>query len=193
MTDSLLKGAWLGLCIAAPVGPIGLLVIKRSFSEGRAAGLASGLGAALADLFYGILAVIGVRFAGAFARPVAFIGGLLLLWLAWRAWRERPAGESAAAKAGGLLTCVATTFALTISNPMTILFFAAAVSSAGGAAPVWFVAGVFSGSMLWWCILSSSANWLGQNIGIRGVWLNRIAAITLASFGGWAIWSKGLH
>lgn len=190
MTGAIWKGAWLGFCVAAPVGPIGALVLKQSLRRGRWAGLSSGLGAALGDLMYGFLAVAGVRLAAAYARPVAVTGGFVLLCLAWKSWQERPPEDAAVAKSG-MLSSTAATFALTVSNPMTILSFGAMVASTGTDAPAHFVTGVFLGSMLWWAILSMTGAWLRGFIEIRGVVLNRLAALTLASFGVRAIWSGG--
>jgi threonine/homoserine/homoserine lactone efflux protein len=194
MIDAIAKGVWLGFCIAAPVGPIGLLVMNRAIRSGRRAGLASGLGAALADLVYGILAVAGVRLAAGFVRPAALCGGVLLLWLAWRAWRQAPASTAVAAAAGSrtCLACWGTTFALTITNPMTLLAFVALVASTGANAPAWFVLGIFLGSMLWWTLLSCAAGWLGASGLARGPWLGRLAGFSLAAFGCRSIWDKGL-
>jgi putative LysE/RhtB family amino acid efflux pump len=192
MVEAIAKGAWLGFCIAAPVGPIGTLVLKQSLKWGSRAGLASGLGAALADLCYGFLAVAGVRLAAAYARPIAVLGGCFLLWLAWKSWREAPTEGVAATKRTSSIRNLATTFVLTVSNPMTILSFAAMVASVGAEAPAYFVAGVFVGSMLWWVLLSTTSAWLAAFIEVRGAVVNRAAAVTLATFGIWAIWSKGL-
>lgn len=193
MIESILKGAWLGFCIAAPVGPIGMLVLNQSLERGRWQGMASGFGAALADLIYGCLAVAGVRLTAQYARLSAILGGMFLLFLAWRSWRKTTAREVALPRERGLFGSIAVTFSLTLSNPMTILSFAAMVASTGADAPAYFIFGIFSGSMLWWAILSTAAVWLGATIGIRGVLLNRLSAATLALFGIWAIWSKGLR
>jgi putative LysE/RhtB family amino acid efflux pump len=80
-----------------------------------------------------------------------------------------------------------------MSNPITILLFAGLIASAGTDAPAHFVIGIFLGSMFWWTILSLTAAWLRRWIEIRAVLWNRVAAATLASFGLWAIWGKGLH
>ena len=185
MVAPLAKGIWLGFSIAAPVGPIGILVLKRALQRGYRAGIASGFGAALADLIYGCLAVAGVRLFAGTGRVVAIVGGLVLLWLAWRSWHEQPAQDSAVT--GGTIT----TFLLTLSNPMTILSFAAMIASVGAASPVYFVAGVFLGSMLWWTILSVSASSVRRWMEVRGVVLNKISALTLAAFGLWAIYARG--
>jgi putative LysE/RhtB family amino acid efflux pump len=187
------QGVWLGFSIAAPVGPIGALVLKLSLRSGFRAGIASGLGAALADLCYGMLAAAGVRMAAGYARPIAFVGGIILLWLAWEAWHEASPQEVAVAESEGRLRRIGTTFLLTISNPMTILSFAAMISAVGAADPAQFVAGVFLGSMLWWTVLSAFASWIAKRVEIRGSILNRAAAITLAGFGVWGVLVKGLR
>lgn len=187
------KGLWLGFCIAAPVGPIGTLVLKQAVRKGFSAGIVSGFGAALADLCYGALAAAGVHMAAAYARPVALVGGLILLGLAWRTWHEAPADRSEPATSKSAVRRMATTFLLTISNPMTILSFAAMISAVGADDPAFFVGGVFLGSMLWWTVLSLFAGWIGARMQLGGSILNRIAAVTLAGFGVWAVVVKGLH
>jgi putative LysE/RhtB family amino acid efflux pump len=103
------------------------------------------------------------------------------------------ATDVAMAQGRSLFGSTATTLALTLSNPMTILSSAAMVASTGAEALTYFVLGVFFGSMLWWAILSTSAGWLGTRSDIRAAVLNRLASITLALFGIWAIWNKGLR
>lgn len=172
------KGIVLGFSIAAPVGPIGLLVLRRSLTGGMRAGFVCGLGAAAADLCYGALAVLGVTMLAAWHRPAALVGGLMLFWLAWQTLRSQPGTE--AAQASGFIS----TFLLTVSNPMTILAFAAMVAGVGAADPGWFVAGVFTGSMAWWAILSTSASLLRQRVTPAAfVWINRAAAGVLFGFG----------
>ena len=119
---------------------------------------------------------------------VAVGGGVALLWLAWRSWRQAPAAtDRATDERTSRWNGTATTFLLTLSNPMTILSFAALVASSGADSPGHFVAGVFLGSMLWWVILSHAASWLGHLVEIRATVLNRLSAVTLAAFGVWAI------
>jgi threonine/homoserine/homoserine lactone efflux protein len=189
MIDAFARGAWLGFCIAAPVGPIGILVMKQSLRSGWLAGLSSGLGAAIADLLYGCLAVAGVQMLPEYGRFVSLTGGFFLLWLAWKSWHEKPASSESASRTGGTLS----TFLLTVSNPMTILFFAATVASSGADAPIQFVTGVFTGSMLWWTILSVTAGRLRSWMETRSFLLSKAAAVTLASFGIWAVFSRSIH
>ncbi len=164
----LLKGVGVGFAIAAPVGPIGLLCIRRSLAGGRMAGLATGLGAATADAVYGVMVAAGFAATGllvSYARPMAIVGGFLLAWLGFMALRSFLAEAKAADKITAknserpLWADYGTTFLLTLSNPSTILAFigmvaAMGASAAGSAsAPYWLVLGVFLGSALWWLIL----------------------------------------
>jgi threonine/homoserine/homoserine lactone efflux protein len=190
--DSVLfSGAVLGFSIAAPVGPIGLLCIDQSLRRGRRAGFACGLGAAAADFLYGILAAFGagsfVYALQAYEVPLRWTGALFLLWIAFGL--VRASSPSASAKAGGFLT----TFVLTLSNPMTILSFAAALSAVGlrnlqgvGSA-IEFVIGVFVGSALWWLLLSAIAGSFRIDEP-RRVWINRVSAVVIAGFAINAVW-----
>ena len=162
-----LTGIGMGLAVAAPVGPIGLLCIRRALADGRATGLATGLGAATADAVYGILAAAGLTTAAAVVALgpwPGLAGGLMLIALglkglaAARSPRPQPAPASAR-PAATLAAAFASTFALTLANPMTIMTFAAMIaglalpSGGGGSAPFLLVAGVFTGSALWWLFL----------------------------------------
>jgi len=189
----LAEGAWLGFCIAAPVGPIGTLVLKQSLQSGFRAGIVSGLGAALADLSYGLLAAAGIRMAAGYARPIAVGGGMILIWLAWKTWHEASPRDVTVAQSQGPWRRIGATFLLTISNPMTILSFAAMISAASPADPPRFVIGIFLGSMLWWTVLSALSSTIARHVEIRSSMLNRVAAITLAGFGVWGVLVKGLR
>jgi threonine/homoserine/homoserine lactone efflux protein len=185
----------IGLSIAAPVGPIGLLVIQRTLQRGALVGLATGLGAAVADALYGAVGAFGVSWvidALVGARvPLALGGGAFLLWLAWRIWRSAPAAHAAQAGSGaGLLSCFAGTFVLTLSNPATIFSFIAVFGTLGAqmqvASPWTMVAGVLVGSALWWLLLSVMVGRLRSRFDTRmqrGV--NRASALLLAGFALW--------
>lgn len=185
----------IGLSIAAPVGPIGLLVIQRTLQRGTAAGLATGLGAAAADALYGAVGAFGVASVidalnGARV-PLALGGGAFLLWLAWRIWHSAPAGTAAQAGSGeGLLQCFAGTFVLTLSNPATIFSFIAVFGTLGArlsvASPWTMIAGVLIGSALWWLLLSAAVGRLRSRFDARAqAWVNRASALLLAGFALW--------
>lgn len=197
--DLFLRSLLIGLSIAAPVGPIGLLVIQRTLQRGRRLGLATGLGAAVADALYGAVGAYGVQgLIGALqaARlPLGLFGAAVLGWLAWRTWQAVPASQAArlpAASAATLVGAFSATFVLTLSNPATIfsfiaIFGAMAPSLGAGSAAV-MVAGVLVGSALWWLLLSALVERLRERFDARWrQWVQRISALMLAAFALWAL------
>jgi threonine/homoserine/homoserine lactone efflux protein len=191
----LLQGVILGFSIAAPVGPIGVLCIRRTLAEGRAAGLVSGLGAATADAVYGGIAGLGLGFVSdmLIGRQtwLRLIGGVFLIYLGVATILSRPAEPAAPAAPNRLAGAYASTFLLTLTNPMTILFFAGVMagvgvgSAAGGYATVAvFVVGVFAGSALWWLTLSGIVGVMKGRMDARAlVWVNRVSGVIIAAFG----------
>ena len=159
-----IRGFVLGFTIAAAVGPISLLVIRRTLAEGRVVGLVSGLGVATADATYGAVAAFGLTAVTDLLvdgrRVLGVVGGVFLLWLAWRTLRAVPS-EPASADAGsrrGLAAAYLSTLGLTLTNPMTILSFAAlfvglGVTGGDAAGATSLTAGVFAGSAGWWVVL----------------------------------------
>lgn len=185
----------IGFSIAAPVGPIGLLTIQRTLQLGPRAGLATGLGAAVADAVYGAVGAFGVTLlidAMTAARlPLAVGGAAFLLWLAYATWRS-PVTEHAAQVRGGsdLLRCFAGTFVLTLSNPATILSFIAVFGALAGrlavASPWTMVLGVLLGSALWWLLLSAVVGRLRERFDVR--WRTRVNALSALLLAGFALW-----
>lgn len=203
--STLLKGIILGFSIAAPVGPIGLLCIQRTIEGGMRSGLASGLGAATADALYGCLAAFGFSaLAGllvASGGAVGLVGGLFLCWLGIRILTSAPAPRAAqGAKSGmGLLPDFASTFLLTLSNPMTILFFAAVITGMtdapgkGALQGAFLVGGVFLGSSAWWLFLSLVVGVFGQRFDEKTrLRVNRFSGVLVLGFGLYAMATKGI-
>lgn len=203
MLEVLLKGMGVGVAVAAPVGPIGLLCIKHTLAKGYSTGIASGLGAASADAVYGFMVAAGLAATGllvTYAGPMELFGGALIAILGLLSIRAF-LGHTADAKpveakeARGLASAFATTFALTISNPMTILAFIALVAGLGasaaahpGAAYV-LVAGVFAGSALWWLFLVAVASTARSRITPGATrWLDLISGAVLVLWGIWIAW-----
>ncbi|HEY9599382.1 MAG TPA: LysE family transporter, partial [Cyanophyceae cyanobacterium] len=159
------KGLIIGFSIAAPVGPIGVLCIYRTLTQGCVSGLVSGLGAATADAIYGSIAGLGLTFLSGVLihqqRWLQFFGGAFLCYLGIKTWVSLPAQQAAPAKGKSLIRAYTSTFFLTLTNPMTILSFTAIFAGLGLvsdrsnsiSAMVW-VAGVFTGSAFWWLLLS---------------------------------------
>lgn len=191
-----LRGLIIGFSIAAPVGPIGVLCIRRTLADGRAPGLVSGLGAASADAVYGTIAAFGLTFISALLVGGQFwfslIGGLFLLYLGITTFRARPAEQAAQASGRGLIGAYVSTFALTLTNPATILSFVAVFAGLGLAADTngdyglaaLLVVGVFTGSALWWLLLSGGVSLLRARFDKRAMtWVNRVSGAIIGLFG----------
>jgi len=199
------KGLVIGISIAAPVGPIGILCVQRTLAAGQLHGLVSGLGAATADAFYGMIAGFGLTFISSFMVEqqmwFRLIGGAFLLYLGIKAFLSTPStGPGAATKTPGRARAYGSTLFLTLTNPMTILSFAAIFAGFGlvrtGAdylSASLLVLGVFLGSALWWLILSGIAGMLRRKMG-HGLlrWVNIIAGLVITSFGLFSILSLTL-
>jgi threonine/homoserine/homoserine lactone efflux protein len=198
-----LRGLVLGFLIAAPVGPIGILCIRRSLSMGRMAGLLTGLGAATADGFYGCVAAFGLTVLSDLLVSQSFwlrlMGGLFLCYLGVKTFLAKPAEDAAAPEHRGTsLSLYISTVFLTLTNPLTILMFAGVFAGSGlaiagdyGAATL-LVAGVFLGSTLWWFLLSFGASLFRAKItGSNLRLLNQISGLILLVFGVIALHSSG--
>ena len=191
------KGLIVGFGIAVPVGPIALLCIQRSINNGWLAGLASGLGAALADSYYGAIAALGVSlvqdFLFAHRRTVGLLGGALLCLIGVRILLSRRRLEPAKPKrdAVSLLGDFASAFLLTLANPTTILAFiaifaAVGAGSAGGTfeAAMTLVLGVLAGSALWWSCLAFGVGTLRHRLDESARrWITRGSAAMMIAFG----------
>lgn len=191
----LVEGVILGFSIAAPVGPIGVLCIRRTLAEGQLAGLVSGLGAATADLIYGGVAGLGLTLVSDVLVKqqgwLRLIGGLFLVYLGVKTFLTRPAETAAQAQGRGLIGAYGSTLALTLTNPMTILSFVAILAGAGigqsksdylsvGV----FVLGVFLGSALWWLTLSAGVGLFRHKFTPQAMrWVNRVSGAVILLFG----------
>ena len=195
MTSFFLKGIVIGFSIAAPVGPIGVLCIRRTLADGRAAGIVSGLGAASADAIYGFIAGFGLTAITHLLIDQQFwfrlIGGLFLVYLGVRTFRSQPAEKAASAGGKGLLGAYASTFVLTLTNPMTILSFAAIFAGLGAAnaaasytSASILVLGVFIGSTLWWLLLCFGVGIFRTKFDTQRLrWVNRLSGAIIVAFG----------
>ena len=187
-----LKGIAVGIVIAVPVGPVGVLCVRRTIFQGRLAGLVSGLGAAIADAVFGFIAAFGLTFVSewllGYEDWLRAAGGCYLVYLGGHAiFGAPPIKPAEQREPEDLLGDFASTFALTLTNPITILAFLgvfAAVGLAGeeatlGRAAV-LVAGVWTGSLLWWFGLTFAAGRLFQSLEARRLsWINRGSGIIL--------------
>lgn len=210
MTQHLLyKGVLLGFSIAAPVGPIGVLCIRRTLAHGRLTGLLSGLGAATADAFYGGLAAFGLRMITGALTSLGIwpnlVGGLFLAYLGVSTFLATPAdpvatravstGDEADGARAGYRRAYFSALGLTLTNPMTIITFAGVYAGAGltmRADSHWvaasLVVGVFLGSALWWLTLSTGVGLLRRWVNLNVLrWVNRVSGIILMAFAVWSL------
>jgi threonine/homoserine/homoserine lactone efflux protein len=199
-TRLLLQGALIGFSIAAPVGPIALLCIRRTLADGRLVGFFSGLGAATADGLYGAIAAFGLTFLSDMLLRnqswLRILGGLYLCYLGMRIFLSRVTERTTDPKRKGVSGAYASTFLLTITNPVTILAFLAVFAGLGITAGVdraqagALVVGVFLGSASWWLTLSIVVGFLRVRITPTVLlWVNRLAGALIAGFGVFAIYA----
>jgi threonine/homoserine/homoserine lactone efflux protein len=187
----------LGFTVAAAVGPISLLTIRRTLEHGRRYGLASGLGVALADGTYAAIAAFGLTAVTSIlvgARAIlGIVGGVVIVYLGLRTMTSRPTEAAAVTERPGMPAATASIYGLTMTNPMTILSFAALFGALGltrqgiGEAAVLTI-GVFLGSSLWWLLLVTAVGWLRSRVTVTALtWVNRLSGFVLLVFGTAAI------
>lgn len=196
-----IKGVILGFSIAAPLGPIGVLCIRRTLAHGMLNGFLSGLGTATADAVYGCIAAFSLTLVSGFLLDNKFylhlFGGLFLLYLGFNTFRSVPAEKSVETDVAGLLGAYSSSFILTLANPMTLLSFTAVFAGLGlgvvgrdylSAGMIVF--GVFVGSMLWWILLSASVNILRAKFNTANLkWINQLSGLIIISVGGMSLLS----
>jgi threonine/homoserine/homoserine lactone efflux protein len=172
-----------------------VLCIRRTLADGWASGLVSGLGAASADAVYGSIAGFGLAFISNFLVSqqlwLRLVGGLFLCFLGVKTFLAKPAIEAASGREGGLLAAYASTLFLTLTNPMTIISFAAIFAGLGlagvrgnyGSAGI-LVLGVFMGSAAWWLLLSGTVGIFRARFKPALLrWVNRISGVIIVGFG----------
>lgn len=200
LAELFLRMVVIGVAVAAPVGAMGMLTIQRTLARGWRAGLATGLGIATADAAFAALAAFGVSAVAEwlmrYEAPLRILGGAGLLWLGWRALRTRapaPAVPEVPVRTS-IARMFGTAVGLTLTNPLTIMAFAAIFAGAGLVAQpgmssaVVVTLGVAVGSLLWWLALVTGV-WAVRHAmspRLMGI-INRISGAILMAFGALAI------
>ena len=194
-----LKGIMIGFAMAVPIGPIGIMCIRKTLTEGRLRGLVIGLGAATADMLYGCVAAFGLTIISNTLVSqkiwIRLVGGALLLFLGVRTFRALPADPKIPIKSSsGILRSYLTTVFLTLTNPMTVFAFIAIFAALGLGTGLSYlsaaalVVGVFIGSGLWFFLLSSGVTLFRKKLDLAGLqWVNKIAGILIIISGVYAI------
>jgi threonine/homoserine/homoserine lactone efflux protein len=197
-----LKGLAIGFSLAAPVGPIGILCIRRTLAHGSKRGIIVGLSAASADMIYGVVAAFGVTLISDFISQqqhwIRLAGGIFMLFLGYRTFFSPPSTDLVTHGKNGHARTFVSTFLLTLTNPMTMFAFAAIFAGIGldqsishhGFA-IFLVAGIFIGSLGWFTLLTGLVHLFHEKITTDGlVTINKIAGSLLAFFGVIALWSS---
>lgn len=200
------QGILMGFLVAVPVGPVGLLCINRALTQGPRLGLVSGLGVAAADALAASIALLGLTLI---SNPLVTqqvwlrsAGGLFLCYLGVRTFLAKPPARVESSKESGIFSAAASTFFLTVTNPVTVssfvaIFAAFAVGSSGETplSAAMLIGGVFVGSALWWVLLSVGLRLLGARLSSgRLWWVSRISGVAITGFGFvvlFNVWQKG--
>ncbi|MFZ1290569.1 MAG: LysE family transporter [Melioribacteraceae bacterium] len=186
----LLNGIFIGFVMAVPIGPIGIMCIRKTLTEGRLRGLIIGLGAATADLLYGCVAAFGLTIISDLLDSqriwIKLVGGAILFMLGIKIFRALPADPKHSIKNNGILKTYLITIFLTLTNPLTIFAFIAvfALLNLGGELSYFsastLVIGIFIGSLSWFLLLSSVVTLFRNKLDLDGLrWVNRIAGVLI--------------
>jgi threonine/homoserine/homoserine lactone efflux protein len=191
----LFQGIFIGVAIAVPVGPLGLLCINRALAMGPQYGFVSGLGVASADALAAGLTALGITLISAFLLEhevlLRLVGGVFLFYLGCKIYRTRARERVPPVNVSGLFSAYATTFLLTFSNPVTILSFVAIYAGLGvqtlrqhylSAAVL--TTGVFTGSALWWLLLLGGMTVFRDSFSLRFLtMIHKVSGLIIAGFG----------
>lgn len=193
MASAFARGLVVGVLVAAPIGPMAMLAIRRTLDRGFPEGLASGLGIASADALYAAVAAFGLAAVSGVllhqGRLISALGGLIVALLGVRGLLAPRSELASRPTPGGLSSAYGSSLLLTLGNPPTILTFAALIAAigsaaAGPAAAAAVVAGVFVGSALWWLVLTGAAARAGRALTPRlRLLISRAAAVALLGLG----------
>ncbi|HEX2962478.1 MAG: LysE family translocator [Bacteroidota bacterium] len=195
-----LKGVLIGFVMAVPLGPIGIMCIRKTLTEGRLRGLVIGFGAATADLLYGSIAAFGLTLVSDLLIRekiwIRLVGGALLLFLGVKTFLKMPADPKFNVHASSIIRSYLTTVFLTLTNPLAIFAFIAVFAALGlgydlsNYSASALVSGVFLGSALWFFMLSSGVMFFRKKFEVKGlIWVNKIAGVLIVVSGFIAIGS----
>ncbi len=195
MNSLILAGIAAGLLVSVPLGPVGVLIIRKTLNKGRYSGYFGGVGATVADTFFSIIAGFGVsiiiNFIDAFQSEIRIGGGLILIILAYKIFTSSVVDQiKQKGKNSTLWADFMHTYFLTLSNPLTIIVIGAIFAAggpgkeAGQSEILMLIAGVFMGASSWWLILVTLVNLFRKRIRLKTLWyLNKITGTLISIFG----------
>ncbi len=189
-----LKGVAAGLLMASSAGAVGARCVQRTLAWGRLHGLLSGLGAAVADAMFAVVAAYGLSFVSEFLlthqKWLRLGGGILLLALGIKHLLSKPPAPDVKEPRRSLSGDMVSAFVLTATNPITIISFLGVFAALGVTAQTMhndanvLVAGVFTGSALWWLVLSGGVGLARK--AVESLYLKRVHYVSgglLIAFG----------
>lgn len=202
LLNLLIKGLIIGVSVSIPMGPIGIICVQRTLHKGQLSGFISGLGAAIADSFFALVAGLGLGFLASFFQEqrlwLMLIGGSILIFLGLKLFLSNLVESVRHPKRNksGLVGDFISVFFLTLSNPLTIIFFGAIfagwniLESGTVWHALWAILGIFLGAMLWWGMLTTLVHAFRDKFSLRRlILLNKIAGLIIAGFGAFALLS----
>lgn len=200
LTTIFFKGMAVGFLIAAPVGPINVLCVRRTLVHGQLAGFASGLGAAIADTLFGAIAALGLVFVTGVMLTervwIGLAGAALLIAIGVRTLLAAPPRVASAKDPSSLIGDFTSTLVLTLANPITILSFFGVFAAFGIEGDDKFafddgllIVGVFLGSLVWWTLLTGFVGMFHGKFTDAGLdWANKIAGVIILTFAAVVLW-----
>lgn len=195
MNALIVAGIAAGLLISVPLGPVGVLIIRKTLNRGRYAGYFGGAGATLADTFFAIIAGFGVSiitdFIDSYQTEIRLIGGIILMVLAYKIFMSNVVDQiRKKGKKNTLWADFMHTYFLTLSNPLTIIVIGAIFATGGPGKNatqidiLTLILGVFAGASSWWLTLVTVINLFRKKIRLKSLWyLNKITGILIFLFG----------
>jgi len=199
-----LEGAVIGFSLAAPIGPVGILYVRRTLEHGARYGLVIGVSAAFCDMAYSIVAAFGITLVSDFITLeqywIRLVGGIILLVIGYGAFRAHPLADKVVKPPRGHMGAFFSTALLVFTNPLTLFAFAAAFAVIGvknivghPVSGLMLVAGVFFGSLTWFVLLGGLVHFFNEKVTRVGLTLvNRVAGALLMLCGLYALW-KGFR
>ena len=195
-----ISGVVMGLIAAVPIGPVNLICIRRTFAFGPLNGFMSGLGAAFGDGIFAAIMGFGLTWIAqlieGYATIIELIGGALMVWMGYKTFSSPPvprcADEKPDNEGTNLIRAMVSTFALTITNPVTLLSFGVMFAGLGGLAggagsfndAGFVVAGVVGGSAGWWLALTTLIGLFHARIDEKAMrMINRVCGVLVMGCG----------
>lgn len=189
-----IKGILVGLLASVPLGPAGVLCIQRTLNRGRLVGFMSGVGVALADTIFSVVAVFSLSVVEDWVRGkesiLQVLVGLVVVVVGVRIMLTNPVKQlrSYGKQQGSIFGALASIFLLTINpiNLLPVLFLVSLfrVSASGVWHAATVVSGVLIGALAWWFFLSTIITYYRKHFKLRQMWwMNKLSGAIILFLG----------